>query len=121
MAGFELGKPVQALSGGVRHPGDHRGGDLVLPAGNVAGQRDELGDVVVLSASVIEGEEPVAYLAFAGRGAGHPRPQVQRVAELFLRDPGGGDLLPVPVTVQGVDDLGELVRAQVLQVARAGL
>ena len=71
----------------------------------------------MLGAPVIEGKEPVADLALAWGGAGHPGPQVQRVAELFLADPGGGDLLPVPVTVQGVQDLSELRAGQVLQVA----
>jgi len=39
---------------------------------------------------------------------GHPRPQVQYVTQFLLGDPGGGDLLAVPVAVQGVDDLVEL-------------
>jgi len=78
--------------------------------GDGRGQRVELGDVVVLGAPVIEGEEPVARLALARDGAGHPRPQVQHVTQLFFGDPGGGDLLPVPVAIQGVDDLGELGR-----------
>jgi hypothetical protein len=79
-----------------------------LPPGYGPGQRDELGDVIVPGAPVIEGEEPVAHLALAGDGAGHPRPQVQYVTQFLLGDPGGGDLLAVPVAVQGVDDLVEL-------------
>ena len=62
----------------------------------------------MLGAPVVESEQPVAHLPLARDGAGHPRPQVQHVTQLFLGDPGGGDLLPVPVTVQGVDDVGEL-------------
>ena len=43
--------------------------------------------------------------------------QIERVAEFLLGDPGGQDLLAVPVAAQGVHDLGELSRPQVLQVA----
>ena len=58
------------------------GGDLVLPAGDGPGQRGELENVVVPGAPVIEGEEPIAHLALAGRGAGDPHPQVQHVTQL---------------------------------------
>jgi hypothetical protein len=51
-AGLELGEPVQALRCGVGDPGDHRSDDLVFPAGDGPGQREELGDVVVLAAPV---------------------------------------------------------------------
>jgi hypothetical protein len=64
----------------------------------------------VITAAVISSSQPVPDLALARDRAGHPRSQVQHVTELFFRDPGGGDLLPVPVAVQGVDDLGELGR-----------
>jgi hypothetical protein len=63
---------------------------------------------VVSDLPVIEGEEPAAHLALARDRAGHPRPQVQYVTQFLLGDPGGGDLLAVPVAVQGVDDLVEL-------------
>jgi hypothetical protein len=62
----------------------------------------------VPGAPVTEGEEPVAQLALARDGAVYPRPQVQYVTQFLLGDPGGGDLLAVPVPVRGVDDLVEL-------------
>lgn len=107
-AGFELGEPVQALGGGVGDPGQDRAEDLVLPPGNRPGEADQLGDVVVAGAPVVEGEEPVPDVALTWRGAGDAGAQVQGGAEFFLGDPGGGDLLPGQVAAQDVRDLGEL-------------
>ena len=56
-------------------------------------------------ASVVEGEQPITHLPLAWGGDGQPRAQVQHVTQLFLGDPGDGELLPVPVMVQRVDDL----------------
>jgi len=64
----------------------------------------------VLGAPVIEGEEPVPDGPLAGRRAGNPGPQIDHVAEFLLGDPRGEDLLTVPVTAEGVHDLGELGR-----------
>jgi hypothetical protein len=65
----------------------------------------------------IEGEQPVPHVALARRGAGDAGAQVQRVAELLLRDPRGGGLLARRAGVEGFDDLGELLRGEVLEVA----
>jgi DNA-binding XRE family transcriptional regulator len=116
-AGFQLRDPVQGLGPCIRHAGQDRRDDLVLPLRYCPGQREQLGDVVVLRAPVIEGAEPAADVALARRGSGDAGSQAQRVAELLLADLGRGDLLPVPIRAQGVDDLGELVWPQVLQVA----
>lgn len=59
MAGFELGDAVEAFGAGVRHAGQDGGDDLVLPAGDGAGERSQLGDLLVLGAPVVEGKEPV--------------------------------------------------------------
>src|SRR5580698_1698147 len=69
----------------------------------------------MLGAPVVEGEQAVAGLSLAGHGSGDAGAEVQRVAQLLLGDPGDGDLLPA-VAVEGLDDLRELVRAEVLQV-----
>jgi hypothetical protein len=65
----------------------------------------------------IEGEQPVPHVALARRGAGDAGAQVQRVAELLLRDPRGGGLLARRAGVEGFDDLGELLPGEVLEVA----
>src|ERR1700729_3294678 len=57
-AGLKLGEPVQALGGRVRDAGQDRADDLVLPPGNRPGEADQLGDVVVAGAPVVEREEP---------------------------------------------------------------
>ena len=110
MAGFELGDAVEAFGAGVRHAGQDGGNDLVLPAGDRAGERGQLGDLLVLGAPVVEGKEPVADLALAGDRSGDALAQVQGVAELFLADPGKGDVLAGPGGVEGLDDLGKLFR-----------
>lgn len=70
----------------------------------------------MLGAPVVEREQPVTDLPLAGDRPGDAGAQVQHVAELFFRDPCDGDLLPGCVGVQRLDDLGELFRAQVLEV-----
>ena len=85
---LQFGEPVEAFAGGVRRPGDHSGQDFVFPAGYRFGEGDQFGDVVVLGSPVIEREQPVADLALARDRAGHPRAQVQRVAQFLLADPG---------------------------------
>ena len=65
----------------------------------------------------IEGEQPVPHVALARGGAGDAGAQVQRVAELLLRDPRGGGLLARRAGVEGFDDLGELLGGEVLEVA----
>src|SRR6266567_3209856 len=62
----ELGDPVQGFGPGVAHPGQDRAGDLVLPAGDGPGQGDQLGNVVVLRAPVVEGGGPAADVPLAG-------------------------------------------------------
>ena len=67
-AGLELGEAVEALGGGVGDAGQDGGDDLVFPAGDRAREAEQLGDVLVLRAPVVEGEQPVADLPLA-RGA----------------------------------------------------
>jgi hypothetical protein len=50
-----------------------------------------------------------------GIGPGDAGAQVQGVPEFVLRDPRGGDLLPVAVAVKGAGDLGELLAGEVQQ------
>src|ERR1700748_1851425 len=71
-------------------------------------ERGQFGDLLVLRAPVVEGEEPVADLPLARDRSGDALAQVQRVAELFLADPGKGDVLARPGGVEGLDDLAEL-------------
>lgn len=84
MAGFELGDAVEAFGAGVGHPGQDGGDDLVLPAGDGGGERNQLGDLLVLGAPVVEGKEPVPDLAFAGDRAGDAAAEVQGAAEFLL-------------------------------------
>ena len=65
LAGRWFREPVQAFGGGVRDPGQDRADDLVLPPGDRPGEAEQLGDVVVLGAPVVEGEEPVPDVALA--------------------------------------------------------
>ena len=67
LAGFELGDTVEALGLGVRHSGEDGGDDLFFPPGDGAGERDQLADLLILGAPVVEGKQPVADLPLAGR------------------------------------------------------
>jgi hypothetical protein len=64
-AGFELGEAVEAFAGGVRHSGDHGGHDLIFPAGDGGGEAGDLGDLLVLRAPIVEGEQLVERYRFA--------------------------------------------------------
>ena len=110
MAGLEFGEAVEAFGGGVRHPGGDGGDDLVLPARDGAHEGLQFGDVLVLRAPVVEGEEPVADLPLAGGAAGDAGAEPEGVAEFFLRDPGDGQLLAGRGGVECLDDLLELLR-----------
>ena len=61
----ELGEAVEALGGCVGDAGQDSGDDLLLPAGERRGEREELGDVIACGSPVVEGEEPVPYLPLA--------------------------------------------------------
>ena len=67
LAGFELGDTVEALGLGVRHSGEDGGDDLFFSPGDGAGERDQLADLLILGAPVVEGKQPVADLPLAGR------------------------------------------------------
>ena len=71
----------------VRDAGQDRADDLVLPPGYRPGEAEQLGDVVVAGAPVVEGEEPVPDVALARDRAGGAGAQVQGVAEFLLADP----------------------------------
>src|ERR1017187_9022191 len=96
--GLGLGEPIQALRNGIRDSGQDRGDDLVFPPRYRPGQGQQLGDVIVAGAPVVEGEEPAADVALARDRAGDAGAQVQDVAEFLLADPGRGDLLPARIT-----------------------
>ena len=110
MAGFELGDAVEALGPGIGHAGEDGGDDLVFPAGDRAGERGQLGDLLVLRAPVVEGKQAVPDLPLAGDRAGDAGAEVQGVAEFLLADPCQGDVLAGAGGVQGLDDLLELFR-----------
>ena len=110
VAGLEFGEAVEAFGGGVGDAGGHGGDDLVFPACDGAGEGPEFGDVLVLRAPVVEGEEPVADLPFAGGAAGDAGAELQGAAEFLLRDPGDGQLLAGRGGVECLDYLLELFR-----------
>ena len=72
-----------------------------------------------MRAPVVEGEEPVPDVPLAWDRAVDAGAEVPGVAEFLLPDPGGADLLPGRIGLQGADDLGELDARQVLQVPRS--
>jgi putative DNA methylase len=110
VAGLEFGEAVEAFGGGVGDAAGHGGDDLVFPAGYGAREGLQLGDVLVLRAPVVEGEQPVADLPVARCAAGDPGAEPQRVAELLFRDPGDGQLLTGRGGVECLDYLLELLR-----------
>src|SRR5450755_4380812 len=61
---------------------------LTIQPADRASQGDQLADVVVLRAPVVEGGEPAAHVPHARGGAGDAGAQVQYVAEFLLDDPG---------------------------------
>lgn len=91
--------------------------DWLLPFFDGLGECFQLGDVDVVGAPGVEGGEAVADGAGRGGAAGFRGAEREDVPELLFRDPDGGDMLPVRVGVEGVDDDGEVVRGQVLEVA----
>jgi len=97
LAGFELGDAVQALGAGIRDAGQDGVDDLVLPAGDGAGERDQFFDLLVLGAPVVEGGEAAADLALGRGAAGDAGAEVQRGAEFLLGDPGQAMCWPGPV------------------------
>ncbi len=110
MAGLQLGDAVEALGAGVGDSGDDGGHDLVLPARDGAGERGQFGDLLVLRAPVVKGEEAAADLPLARRGAGDAGAEVQCVAEFLPGDPGEGSLLSFRAGVQRLDYLLGLFR-----------
>src|SRR6266700_7924035 len=90
VAGLEFGEAVEAFGGGVGDAGGHGGDDLVFPACDGASEGLQFGDVLVLGAPVVEGEQPAADLPLAGGAAGDAGAEPEGVAEFLLRDPGDG-------------------------------
>ena len=86
--------------------GQDRVDDWLLPFFDGVRKRFQFGDVVVVGAPQVEGGEPVADGAGRGSDALLRGTEREEPSELLFCDPDGGDLLPVAVSVEGVDNDG---------------
>ena len=90
----------------VRVAGENGVDDGLLPFFDGAREGFQFGDVRVAAAPQVEVREPVADGAGRRGDARFRGAEREQSSELLFRDPDGGDLLPVAVSVEGVDNDG---------------